>query len=363
MSVVFWLAAALVSAAAAAGVIWRASRIVAADGESPETAVYRRHLAELDDLRGRGLLDEDGYAAARAEAGRRLLAAEDRARPVDRTDHPRRDRLLVAAAAAGAVVVALGLYIAFGSPGTPDQPYAARLKAWRAADPATLDAPRLAAVLADLVKERPKDPQLWAFLGRAQAEAGDPLAAARSLEQSVRLQPERADTWAALGEAFVQLGEGEVGDDARRAFDQALKLDPASPTARYFLGRAEIDAGRRDQGLAMWRAVAASLPADDPRRAALRGEIARVERGSDSVAAAVASAAPEEQAQMIRGMVEGLAARLEAEPDDPQGWARLVRAYGVLGDDAAQQQALLEARRQFADRPTELAQIEAAARK
>jgi cytochrome c-type biogenesis protein CcmH len=35
---------------------------------------------------------------------------------------------------------------------------------------------------------------------------------------------------------------------------------------------------------------------------------------------------------MIRGMVERLAARLEAEPDDAEGWQRLGRAWGVLGE-------------------------------
>ncbi|NEX93851.1 tetratricopeptide repeat protein, partial [Caulobacter sp. 17J65-9] len=289
--------------------------------------------------------------------------AEDRAGTPEHAGDPRRDRLVATGAALAAVAGALGLYLAVGSPGIPDQPFAARLKAWRASDPASLGAPQMAAVLNDLVKERPNDPQLWIFLGRAQAAAGDPLAAARALEQAVRLQPEQSDTWAALGEAFVQLNEGEVGNDARRAFDQALKIDPASPTARYFLGRAEIDAGRRDQGLAMWRALAASLPADDPRRSALKGEIARVEAGPSAAAQAVAEAAPEDQAQMIRGMVEGLAARLQAQPNDPEGWARLIRAYGVLGDADAQAKALAGARKQFADRPAVLAEIEAAARK
>ena len=35
---------------------------------------------------------------------------------------------------------------------------------------------------------------------------------------------------------------------------------------------------------------------------------------------------------MIRGMVESLAARLEEDPDDPEGWRRLARSYTVLGE-------------------------------
>src|SRR3546814_14211377 len=36
---------------------------------------------------------------------------------------------------------------------------------------------------------------------------------------------------------------------------------------------------------------------------------------------------PEEREAFIRSMVDQLAARLEAEPADPDGWLRLARAY------------------------------------
>jgi cytochrome c-type biogenesis protein CcmH len=43
---------------------------------------------------------------------------------------------------------------------------------------------------------------------------------------------------------------------------------------------------------------------------------------------------PEEQGEQIRGMVEGLAARLAEQPDDAEGWRMLARSYGVLGERA-----------------------------
>lgn len=43
---------------------------------------------------------------------------------------------------------------------------------------------------------------------------------------------------------------------------------------------------------------------------------------------------PQVSTQMpdINAMVEGLAERLKADPDNPQGWARLIRSRIVLGD-------------------------------
>jgi cytochrome c-type biogenesis protein CcmH len=46
---------------------------------------------------------------------------------------------------------------------------------------------------------------------------------------------------------------------------------------------------------------------------------------------------PEARQAMIHAMVDRLAAQLEANPNDEEGWRRLARAYTVLGDtDKAQ---------------------------
>ena len=47
--------------------------------------------------------------------------------------------------------------------------------------------------------------------------------------------------------------------------------------------------------------------------------------------AAIAAASPEERAAMINAMVEGLAANLQENPGDTEGWRMLARSYGVLG--------------------------------
>jgi cytochrome c-type biogenesis protein CcmH len=60
-------------------------------------------------------------------------------------------------------------------------------------------------------------------------------------------------------------------------------------------------------------------------------------------------------------MVDGLAARLQANPDDPEGWVRLVRAYGVLGEGDRQASALAAARKRYAGRADVLTALAAAA--
>lgn len=361
----FWMVAAALALAATLGVSLfaaRAARRAAAAGEDPRVAVHRRQLAELDELASRGLLGSEERRATQAEAGRRLLSAVDRPAP-GWSGGGRESRLAVSVAAAGAAVTALVLYLWLGAPGLPDQPYRARVAAWRAGDPAALAPEQMAAVLQAAVRERPRDPRGFAFLGRAQLASGDPASAALSFAQAARLAPRSADLQAEAGEALVAAAEGKVTPEAATAFRAALARDPANPAARYYLARGRIAAGDVAGGVADWRALAATLSAGDPRRIALEAEIARVARGGplEAPGPAPAPGGPA-QASFIRGMVQSLAARLEAQPDDPEGWARLVRSYGVLGDRPAQQRALARARGLFKTRPGALAQVEAEAR-
>lgn len=65
---------------------------------------------------------------------------------------------------------------------------------------------------------------------------------------------------------------------------------------------------------------------------------------------------------MIEGMVGQLAARLEADPKDSAGWARLVRSYMVLGRSDDARAALAKARTALAGDAAGLAVVEAEAR-
>ncbi len=367
----FWIAAAALSAAVAWLMLRGARAAERRVGEGdPALAVHRRQLAEIDDLAARGLLPETEVRAARAEAGRRLLAAADAATPVTGLG----GRRLALAATIAAPLLAVGAYVAVGSPGMPDQPFARRLAEWRAGDPAKLDAPQIAAVLRAVTAERPDDAEAFRNLALAEMASGDVRAATAALRRAVAVAPGRADLWAALGETFVAEGEGQVGEDARTAFREAVKRDPKSLSARYFLARGEIADGRVAEGLAAWRALAADLPVGDPNRTALIGEIAQVEKtgalagqGPDAAAAQVQVQAQAggggglPDADAIRGMVEGLAARLEAEPNDPQGWVRLVRAWSVLGETGKRDAARARARTLFKDDPDVLRALDQAA--
>jgi cytochrome c-type biogenesis protein CcmH len=78
--------------------------------------------------------------------------------------------------------------------------------------------------------------------------------------------------------------------------------------------------------------------------------------GSGDIAAAE-KLAPEQRNAMVRGMVEGLAAKLKADGSDPQGWLRLVRAYMVLGDEMRARETTVDARNALAADTVRLGQL------
>jgi cytochrome c-type biogenesis protein CcmH len=67
---------------------------------------------------------------------------------------------------------------------------------------------------------------------------------------------------------------------------------------------------------------------------------------------------PDDQRQMIGGMVARLAERLKQDGSDVDGWLRLVRAYSVLGERDKAQAALADARKALAAEADKLRRVE-----
>lgn len=258
--IVFWTLAGLATALAGLLVLSLARR--GADREQPVSDTGAAELAELDRLKSRGLLDEEAWAAARAEAGRRLLAT---GQPDAAPRVGGRDRTIVLAGLVGVVAATLGLYFVFGAPGLPDQAYERRIDDW-AASPETLDAEQIAAVLSRAVKREPDNRTALTMLGAARFEAGDPIGAASAFRRAVALDENDATSWARLGESLVRAADGDVGVDAEAAFARALAIDPDQFGARYFLGEAALARGDAARARELWTPLIAVLDAADPRR-------------------------------------------------------------------------------------------------
>lgn len=266
---VFWIMTALMAALAGLLVLAGARRGADA-GEVVTPAVASAELSELDRLKARGLLDEAGWAAARAEAGRRILSAERDAVPIVAGS---RDRFWVLGGIAAAVAGALALYILIADPGLPDQAYERRVDEWSTRLD-TLQPPQIAAVVAREVEQRPDDHQALTMLGMARSGAGDPIGAVSAFRRAAALQPDDAGAWTRLGQSLVRVNGGAVSGDAEAAFRRAIEIDPGQGSARYFLGDAALARGDAATARAMWAPLIAAMDPAAPDRMQLQARLA-----------------------------------------------------------------------------------------
>ena len=348
---IVWVALAAMTIAAVAFVVvplMRRSRDTASRA-SFDLEVYRDQLAEIDRDMARGLLDADQAEAARAEIGRRALAAAEGEATVE-AEPPRASPIRLGAAISGVAVclAAAGIYVGIGSPHLPGQP---------ASERADRDGPDLAAAVAQLaarMEQNPENAEGWALLGRSLLRLRRFEEGARAYGRAAALRPQNAELRSLQGEALVFAGDRVVTPAARRAFDAARAIDPKEPRARYYIGLAALQAGKSREAFDLWRALEAESPPNAPWLPILRPRIERLAqqlgvelpdrpqppRGPTAEDVRNAqSMSQSDRAAMIRSMVSGLAARLEEEPDDFDGWMRLGRSYGVLGERAKSRDA------------------------
>lgn len=363
----FWILALLLTALVTAFVLWpllqRGEDRVAA---GRDVDVYAAQLAELDADVKRGAIAPEDAGTARAEIGRRLLRAASATPGRVKGGERRWVVALGVLAVLGLPASALALYAHTGSPQRPDMPLAARQSGERniaVADGGSLSS-MVAAAEARLA-ENPQDGRGWDVLAPIYAQSGDLERAEAAYRNALALLGESAHRLTGYGEVQVRRAGGEVTDGARAAFARANELDPDRLVPRLFLALDATQEGRMDEAAAGWTALLAEAPQDAPWRGMAEAALAQAEgRAPDSsgpspaeIVERAAAVPAEAQDEMIEGMVAGLASRLEAQPNDAEGWARLVQAYGVLGDEAAGQAALERARAVFGTQTEEWARI------
>jgi cytochrome c-type biogenesis protein CcmH len=366
-------------------------------GPSPDQAIYRDQLSEVDRDLARGVIGAAEAERARVEIARRLLAA-DRAGPLRLGEAPR--QAAVVAAGTAAVVAVLGslvLYSVLGRPGAEDRPRAARIaaaEAQREARPSQAEAEAVAreafpppeevpadylAMIEELrraVPTRPDDLQGWELLALHEARLGRYAEAARAQERVVALKGEEAtaEDWLGLADRMVAAAGGIVTPETEGVLAEVAERDEGNLGVVYYLGLLEAQVGRPDRAFPLLREVVEEAPMDSLHRRLAMGMVADVAwlagvdyappaapGPSEADIAAAAEMDPEAREAMIRGMVDSLSQRLASEGGTAEDWARLITSLGVLGEGERAGAILAEARTTFARSEEAQARLDEAA--
>lgn len=364
-------------------------RSSATDRDATDAEVFRDQLAEIDRDLARGTIDESEAEGARVEISRRLLNATQRAKrsgalmPAPRGSSGMiAGMLIMGLPAAGAV-----LYLAVGSPGAEDRPFAAReatqqtrVASAQTTRPSQIEAESritddmrapveqdpeyvgLVNRLEETLARRPDDAQGQRLLANGLMRLGRWVEARKAYERLIEIAeaPIDPEVRANMAEAMILAAGGYVSPEAEEAIDAALAGDPNSAMARYYSGLALRQGGRVDEAIATWEALRQDSPADAPYMQWLNMMLAETVEAQRETAsgpsqediAAANDMTAEDRSTMIQGMVDRLAARLAERGGSPQEWGQLIASYATLEQPERAEKALLDAMSAYPEGPS-----------
>jgi len=383
--------------------------------------VYRDQLKDVERDLARGVISEADAERAGVEISRRVLAADRALQQAESTSHPA-PRWASTALITGLLIVGSGsavlLYRYLGAPGYPDQPYAARIamldqlrahrpdQAQAEAQAPARQAPKaspaylkLLAKLRAVVKKRPDDPQGFYYLARSEVSLGNFKRAYEAQKRYLQIKGKAATgaDWSSYGEMLTMAAGGYVSPVAEAALREALKRAPKDPVARYDAGVMFAQGGRFDLAFQLWEPLLREGPANAPWIAPIRAQISEVAARAGvrytlpPVTASAAPAGPKlatppankstatagpgasdvanaaqlsaaDRGKLIQSMVARLAKRLASQGGSGEEWAKLIRAYEVLGETDKAASTWNSAKKALAATPLELAKAAAAAK-
>lgn len=361
-----WIIFAAMTGAVVFALLWplnRGPREAFAD-TADAASLYRAQLGEIDRDVARALIAPAEAEAAKAEAARRLLrAAGDEVGAAGETEASLRRRRASSALALSCVpLLALLVYGAFGSPNAPDLPLSARIEKEPSRQDFAMSLARIEAHLA----ANPADGRGWSVLAPVYLRQGRFEDAARAFASAIRHGQDGAEMFAGQGEAQILAAGGVVTAAARESLSEAVRRDPRNPRARFFLAIGQEQDGDLPGAAAALRALLQEAPAGAEWAETVRQRLQSLPgtgpgAPGDDPAEAIAKLPSGAQQEAIRGMVEGLAARLRDGGGSAAEWGRLIRSQLVLGDRDAAASSLRTARERLAQDASALTQINALA--
>jgi cytochrome c-type biogenesis protein CcmH len=297
---------------------------------------------------------------------------------------------LVPMLAAVVAIPAIALYASVGRPelGTVESRVNAAVQARTAngGTPASSMASMIAG-LRDKVRQNPRDADAWATLGWAFMHIRQPGDATQAYNHAISLAPDNMEYRSALAEATIQDGSGKIPAATAADLRKIVAADPGDARARFYLALYKDQQGDHKGAVADWITLLNAAPVGSGWAPEVRRVVEQVAKeehidistqlppqpgitaapgtmpGPNAEQVAAARQMPAgKRSMMIQGMVDRLAARLQKNPRDAEGWQKLIRARMVLGEKDQALAAYRAAHSAFAGQAAVLAALDDTAR-
>ncbi|WP_456412657.1 c-type cytochrome biogenesis protein CcmI [Thiolapillus sp.] len=243
----------------------------------------KEKLAELDQEKAAGNIDEETYAQAKEELETGLLEDTEVEEVVARVQ-PASARLAAVAVALLVPVLSVGIYMKLGSPqyversGTPtpgmQNPHAMNN------DGKTPTMEELLRGLEERVQQTPDDAEGWFMLGRVYQSMNRFPEAAKAYEQLRKLTDDHPQALIALADTLAMVQGGKISGRPYDLVRQALDKAPDDPTALWLAGKGAVEAADYQNAVYYWRRAEAALADNADFVRELRNMIAQVKQAA-----------------------------------------------------------------------------------
>jgi cytochrome c-type biogenesis protein CcmH len=242
------------------------------------------------------------------------------------------------------------------------------------------------ASMRQMLSQDPDNHRGWYLLGLTLQQTGRFDEARQAFQRSMQLQPNNPDYLSSFAEMTLVLGGPNADREAESLFRRALEFRADHPAPRYYLAILKDQQGQHQQAVDELLALLKDAPAGARWQAQVRDAVEKIASVNKidiagklppAPAASPATAAipgptreqmeqarnipPGQQSEMVKGMVDRLATRLQQNPRDERGWMMLMRSRMVQGEQQAAAEALRSGLAAFGDDPAAQQRLRAAA--
>ncbi len=332
----FWILAILMVAAAVVCVLVPLSRQQINVQRGSEAQVYEAQLREFGSDSEEGA--NNNTLEERAEIGRRLLAVQNRDENEPDAGNSNRPAVI------GASIVALFfipvftvfVYSVLGAPG-----FEATRRVAEQLPIEQQSVGQLVATAEQQLKKNPDDLRGWTVLAAVYGRTGQFVKRAQALSNMVRLSGPTTELLAELAEARTLANDGIVTEETVTMLQGALASGQWNIKAKAYLVLANEQEGNLKDALKEWRELLVRAKGHERWESRIAQRIEALEsQVADTLGPGpsqqqvndASKMSADDRASMIANMVAGLSQRLEDQPDDIDGWLRLIRSFHVLGE-------------------------------
>lgn len=339
--IAFLASASLLTLALILWLVWPLLRHKASASVSASqlnTAVHRDQLTALQSDLDKGLISKEDFESSVDELQMRLLDdTESYKAPLTQQTasfwSPRKTAVLIALCLP---VLAIPIYLRLGTPAAIDPVAEAQIT--------DKQVRQMVDTLAARLQANPDNPKGWAMLAKSYKVMGRFEESSQAFERVGVMLDSDPELLVDYADVLAVLADNQIEGKPLMLVNKALSLNPRHPMGLMMSGVAAYRRADFTLAVQQWETLLTMLEpgSGDARQIEENIASARSQGGlqasnqaattpSNALPPVPASAAGAVNEDMINQMVERLAKRLETNPDDLQGWARLARAYKVQG--------------------------------